>query len=104
MEKLKYKWRHGKNDCQEYYDTKVDGKYLCVFANKWNPDTWIGIVDDKLIFDKTANDRQRKKQGLGKDSDITELYSQTVLGSSDPEYMMRKVEYCFKHGKFEISR
>lgn len=31
---MKYEWKYGENDNQEYYDVTVEKDYLCVFANK----------------------------------------------------------------------
>lgn len=39
---MKYEWKYGENDNQKYYDVTVGKDYLCVFANKWNPNTWLG--------------------------------------------------------------
>ena len=36
---MKYEWKYGENDTQKYYDVTVGKDYLCVFANKWNPNT-----------------------------------------------------------------
>lgn len=101
---MKYEWEYGENDKQKYYDVTVDGNYLCVYANKWQPDIWMAMVGDKLIHDKTANDRQRKKQGLPKGCHSYELRIDTILCSNDPEYMMRKAEWCYTHNLGEISR
>lgn len=73
---MKYDWLHGRIDSQEYYDVTINGNYLCVFANAWNTHTWMATVKDRIIHDKTANDRQRKKQGLPIGSDLRLL---TVL-------------------------
>lgn len=48
------------------------------------------------------NDRVRKKQGLGKGCHPSELRQDFMLCSNDPEYMMKKVEYCYNHGLMEI--
>lgn len=101
---MKYEWKHGTNDCQEYYDVTIGKDYLCVFANKWQPNIWIAMVKDRIIHDKTANDRQRKKQGLSKGCDFSLLRSDTILCSDNPEYMMKKAEWCYTHGLEEISR
>lgn len=101
---MKYNWNYGENDYQKYYDVTVDGNYLCVFANKWQPDIWMAMVKDKMIHDKTANDRQRRKQGLQKGCHFSELRSDTMLCSNNPEYMMKKAEWCYTHNLEEISR
>ncbi len=62
------------------------------------------MVRDRMIHDKTANDRQRKKQGLSKGCHFTELHSDTMLCNKDPKYMMKKAEWCYIHNLEEISR
>lgn len=101
---MKYEWKHGKNDYQEYYDVTINGDYLCVFANKENPNTWLAMVKDRMIHDKTANDRQRKRQGLQKGCHFSLLKRDVILTNSSPEYMMKKAEWCYIHGLEEISR
>ncbi len=56
----------------------------------------------QVIDNKTKNDRVRKKQGLGKGCHPSELRQDFMLCSNDPEYMMKKVEYCYNHGLMEI--
>lgn len=58
---MKYEWKYGENDNQKYYDVTVGKDYLCVFANKWNPNTWLGSYNSICIHNKTKNDRVRKK-------------------------------------------
>lgn len=58
---MKYKWKYGENDNQKYYDVTAGKDYLCVFANKWNPNTWLGLCNSICIYNKTKNDRVRKK-------------------------------------------
>ena len=101
---MKYEWKYGENDTQKYYDVTVGKDYLCVFANKWNPNTWLGSYNSVCIHNKTKNDRIRKKQGLAKDCHPSELITDYMLCSDNPEYMMKKVEYCYKHGLMEISQ
>lgn len=96
-------WKHGTNDCQEYYEAEVNGKYLCVFQNKWNPGVWMGMWDSNMVHNKTRNDRERKKRDLPAGCHLSELPRIWILCSGDPEYMKKKVEYCFKHNKIEIS-
>lgn len=103
MRKLKYNWEHGFSDYQEYYDVQVGDDYLLVFANKWNPDTWMGQYNNIVIHNKTENDKQRKRQGLPKGCHPSELKCDCMLCSNDPAYMMRKVEWCYAHGLTEIS-
>lgn len=104
MAKVKVNWTYGENESQKFYDAYVGKDYLCVFANNWQPDIWMGIQRDKLILDKTANDRQRKKEGVPKDFPTFNLRSVTVLCNPSPEYMMKKVEHCYQRNKREIGR
>ena len=104
MAKLKYDWKYGENEHQKFYEVTVNGIYLLVFANNWNPNTWMGSYGSTIIHDKTYNDRQRQKQGLAKGCDTYLLQKDMMLSSNDPEYMMQKVEYCFKTGKEEVCR
>lgn len=101
---MKYNWKYGENEHQKYYDVTVDGNYLCVFSNKWQPNIWMAMVKDRMIHDKTANDRQRKKQSLQKGCSFADLHSDTILSSDNPEYMMKKAEWCYNHKLEEISR
>ena len=101
---MKYELKYGENDNQKYYDVTVGKDYLCVFANKWNPNTWLGSYNSICIHNKTKNDRVRKKQGLAKSCHPSELREDFMLCSANPEYMMKKVEYCYKHGLMEISQ
>lgn len=104
MAKLKYDWKYGENGHQKYYEVTVNNSYLLVFANDWNPNTWMGSYDNIDIRDKTKNDRQRKKQGLEKGCATYLLQRDSLLCSASPEYMMKKVEYCFKHKMSEITK
>lgn len=104
MRKLKFEWKYGENESQKYYEVMINKDYLCVFSNKWTPDIWMGICKDKIIHNKTLNDRVRKKYGLEKDCDPSYLKKDFTLCSNDPEYMMRKVEWCYKHNIIEISQ
>ena len=99
-----YNWQYGENNTQRYYDVAVDGKYLLVFADKDPPNTWLGMINYVMIRDKTANDRQRKKQGLEKGCSVHLLQHDYILKSNNPEYMMKKVEHCFKRNKTEVCR
>lgn len=47
--------------------------------------------------------RIRKKQGLAKGCHSS-LRQDFMLCSDNPEYMMKKVEYCYNHGLMEISQ
>ena len=95
-------WKYGENKYQHYYEAQVGNDYLCVFCCEWSPDCWTGMVNNYMIHNKTKNDRQRKKQGLPKTAPISELCSDWLLTGS-PEYLMKKVEYCYKHGIIEVS-
>ena len=46
---MKYEWKYGENDNQKYYDVTVGKDYLCVFANKWNPNTWLGSYNSMIL-------------------------------------------------------
>ena len=50
---MKYEWKYGENDYQKYYDVTVGKDYLCVFANKWTPNTWLGSYNSICIHNKT---------------------------------------------------
>ena len=97
-------WEYAENDTQKYYDATINGVYLLVFANKWQPDIWMGMVGNTMIRDKTRNDRQRAKQGLAKGCETHLLQRDAMLCNSDPKYMMKKVERCFRQNKTEICR
>lgn len=99
---MKYKWTYGENDTQKYYETSVGNDYLCVFANKWNPFTWMAIIKGRMIHNKTKNDRQRKVQGLQKGCGLHLLRSDYILCSNSPEYMMKKAEWCYGHNVIEV--
>jgi hypothetical protein len=95
-------WKHGENEQQQYYEAKVGNDYLCVFCNKWSPDCWSAMVNNHMIYNKTKNDRQRKKQGLPKSAHVSELHCVWLLTGS-PEYLMKKAAYCYNHNIYEIS-
>lgn len=95
-------WKFGENKYQVYYEARIGKDYLCVFCNKWNHEIYMGMVNDRMIHNKTRNDRQRKKQGLDKNSHCSELAVDWILSGS-PEYLKKKVEYCYKHDLTEIS-
>lgn len=50
---MKYEWKYGENDNQKYYDVTVGKDYLCVFANKWNPNTWLGSYNSFVFTTRT---------------------------------------------------
>ena len=100
--KTNIEWKYGKNKYHRYYEAKVGNDYLCVFCCEWSPDCWTAMVNGKMIHNKTKNDRQRRKQGLPKSAHISELYYDWLLTGS-PEYLIKKAEYCYKHGIVEIS-
>lgn len=61
-----YEWKYGENNCQKYYEVKLGKDYLCVFANEWNSNTWLGAYikcgcGSVTIGNKTFNDKQRKR-------------------------------------------
>ena len=100
--KTKYEWTYGENEHQIYYDTTVGNNYHiymgAILSNQKN-----NPAPAPIIWDKTRNDEQRKKQGLPLGCDVSELHKQCVLCSNDPIYMMKKVEYCYEHNLQEIS-
>lgn len=100
--KTNIEWKYGENKYHQYYEAKVGNDYLCVFCCEWSPDCWTAMVNGKMIHNKTKNDRQRRKQGLPKSAHISELHSDWLLTGS-PEYLMKKVEYCYRHNLIEIS-
>lgn len=104
MSKNEIVWSYGENEFQIYYDAKVGNDYLLVFANKSFPNIWYGLYNNILIFNKTKNDRQRKKEDLPRGCRLTRLRSQYVLCSTDPEYMKKKVVWCYTHKLNEISQ
>lgn len=103
MKKRKIEWKYGEDGEQKYYEAKVGNDRLWVFMNNWLPDTWMGQYNSVSIYNKTKNDRQRIKQGLAKQCPIFELHKSSLLCSNDPEYMMRKVEWCYLHNLNEIT-
>ena len=105
----KLEWKYGENESQKYYDVRIGKDYLCVFANKWQPQIWMGCYETgnsglQMIHDKTWNDRQRKAEGLKRGCDVSELHTCATLCSPSPEYMMKKVEHCYKQRKIEVCR
>ena len=102
MANLTYNWQHGDNGNQEYYDTTVNGTYLLVFKNRWDS-CWMCSVGDRIIHDRTRNDRQRKRQSLPKGCPVTELRRDAMLCASEPQKLMAKAEYCYRHKLEEIS-
>lgn len=103
MADMKLNWKYGENDCQKYYEAKVGKDYLCVFANKWNADTWLGTYNNTCIENKTLNDEARERDGIpeGNRSDMRQWH---LLHSTDPEYMMKKVEQCYIDNLIEIEQ
>ena len=103
----KIQWKHGENTCQQYYDAHVGKDYLCVYENKWNPGVWAGMYElegggIQSIWDKTSNDRQRRRQGLPLGCPMEKLSRVTMLCNASPEYMMKKVEHCYRRRKTEV--
>lgn len=104
MSNIKYNWVYGEDEEHKYYETYVGQDYLCVFANKLShPDLWIGVSRDKTIFDKTKNNKQRQKEKVPCNTSHYMLRNEYLLVSSDYVYMMRKVEYCYRHNIDEVS-
>ena len=87
MSKLKYDWKYGENDNQNYYEAKVNGSHLVVFANKAYPNVWMGNIDMHMI-----------KKTLLKPGFTTHIF----ITSDDAKYMMKKVEEFFEKGITDI--
>lgn len=104
MKKHRYDWEKGENPYQNFYDVYVDGKYLLVFANKQQPDIWMAMVDGIMVHDRTANDKQRKKQGLSSGCPLSQLNSIKILANKDPDYMMDRAEFCYENHLEEVAR
>lgn len=103
---MKYKWEHGENAYQEYYDVYVGKDYLLVFRLLQDEKhTWTGCyVKDGVpytLMNKTKNDCIRKRDGLSKNCKPSELREMFLL-TGTPEYMMKKMEYCYQHGIYEV--
>lgn len=64
MSNLKYSWKYGENEHQKYYDVYIGKDYLCVWQNKWEPDIWMGMSRDKMIHNKTKNNKYRRKENF----------------------------------------
>lgn len=58
---------------------------------------------DKMIHNKTKNNKYRRKEKLPLNTHWSELRCDDILCSNDPVYMMKKVEYCYRHNIDEIS-
>ena len=103
---MKYNWEHGENAFQEFYDTYNGKDYLLVFRlfqDKVN--NWIGSYtkdgEPHTLMNKTKNDCVRKRDHLPKNSHQSELRDVFILTGS-PDYLMKKVEYCYERGIFEV--
>lgn len=93
--KTNFDWNYGDNGVQEYYDTTVNGKYLLVFRNHADKTNhWMCSIDDVMIENKTRNNYYRNKKSFDKVHCIL---------SGPPFYLLKKIEYCFKHNTTEIS-
>lgn len=101
---LKHKWNYGENRYQIYWESRVGEDVLCVFANKSNPETWMAMVNNIMIYDKTGNDKERRKYKKPMNCRVSELPTIHILCNSSPEYMMEKAEYCYAHRQKEINR
>ncbi|MCD7996427.1 MAG: hypothetical protein LUH21_04250 [Clostridiales bacterium] len=106
----KYNWVYGENDCQNYYEVKLDKDYLCVFANKKYPDVWMSFYikasSDITIMDKTFNDKQRKKDEKNRHAPYGGYPFPSItriLSNKNPEYMKKKVIKCYENNLVEIS-
>lgn len=99
-----YAWKYGENGAQRYYEAQIGKDHLCVYANNGNPNTWMALCCGKLIYNKTRNDRYRKKMGLERGCPIHKLSSWAILCGATPEYMMKKVIWCYEHNLREISQ
>lgn len=100
---MKAEWNYSENDFQRFYDAKLDGHDLLVFENRWQRGLWMGAVDGRVLLNKTKNDRIRRRHNLPKGASL-QGYGFFLLGGKTPEYMMKKVEYCSRHGQTEISQ
>lgn len=104
----KYEWKYGENDHQKYYEVKFGKDYLCVFANNWNPNIWLGMYikqgADVTIENKTFNDKQRKKESKNGTIKLRDNMPSRMqmLFSNDPEYMKEKVIYAYEHNLLEV--
>lgn len=94
-----YDWQYGDNGVQEYYDVTINGTYLLVFRNKADKNLkhWMCSIDNVMVENKTRNDYYRNKKN-GRLAQRTHC-----LLTGHPAYLIKKVEYCFKHNKTEIS-
>ena len=102
MKNTRLQWKHGENEYHEYYEAYEGNNYLTVFSCKWSPDIWTAMINNTMIHNKTKNDRERKKQNLSHDAPLY-LLRRVWLLTGSPEYLMKKVEYCYRHHKTEIS-
>lgn len=75
---------------------------MLVFRNRWDKG-WMCSVGNRPIHDKTRNDYQRKKQGLPKGCCFSKLRVDAMLCGFEPAKLMKKAEYCYKHGVDEVS-
>lgn len=101
---MAYNWSYGENPSQVYYDMQVGKDYLCVLSLKHEPGTWYGYVNSQVLMNKTANDKQRKKERVPMGTSPLELRSISILGHKDPEYMKQKVAQAYELGCFEIDQ
>lgn len=104
-----YEWKYGENDYQKYYEVKLGKDYLCVFANEWNSNTWLGAYikcgcGSVTIGNKTFNDKQRKKESKNGTIKLRDNIPRKIqiLSSNDPEYMKEKVIYAYEHNLLEV--
>ena len=104
-----YEWKYGENDHQKYYGAKLGKDYLCVFANKWDSNTWLGTYikygyGSVTIGNKTFNDKQRKKESKNGTIKLRDNMPSKIqiLSSNDPDYMKEKVIYANEHDLLEV--
>lgn len=101
-----YIWKYGDNGNQTYYETEIGKDYLCIYANKKSGNSkmymamYIKNGNSVNIWDKQYNYRIRR-QGYCTQNGIPTRCQ--LLGSEDIEYMKKKLIYCYKNGKSEIT-
>ena len=106
-----YSWKHGFNDTQEFYEVKLpNGDYLYTIRQLKGPctDTWTGGIlwndgRGQCIYDRTANNKQRKKEGVDLSTPTWKLHATRLLGTKDPHKIIPKIEYCYKNKKIEVT-
>ena len=106
MKQLKYHWHYAENETQNFYGAIVGNDYLLVLQVKGQPCYTAmikrGDEEFRCVFNKTDNDRRRRIEGKP-NADPNDLDVCFMLSSPDPQYMMRKTEYCYANHKQEVS-